>query len=527
MRNTLTYDSGSTYVLLAMAVGAFGLSGCGAYSDVDVQESIDSSTQALTGVGDHCPSGTGYDFTYGSAKLHFCSHKNIFNTNSNVKRAIIAIRGSSWQTAGYDYYYQKTLAEAEKAGMDLDNIDIIAPRFLINDKCDNSACYWYGGACTSDADCRPAGYYRWNQYYVGGKEDASGYGVSSYEVLDALLFQLAAKRPNLEIIVVAGQSQGGIFLSHYAPSSILSSGGGITLRYWSANPASYPWLNSSRPDPTEAALCTEGVNNWTYGLDNLYQYHTSKNVDASDMINNVFTREIYWTAGENDTNGYDANAHCGNAQGQYTIDRFRNYKQHVYDECVAQNYPNCTSIKDEQFREIPGCGHGMDCTWAHPIGHKILFDTVHSNCSESAVDYEVFDSGGLNMVGCAGTVSYANRNSLCAPGYAACGASQWVNFRDGKVPHYDYWTNDPLKYGPSGGSEGNCWADETSGYSCPSSTPMRVCTENIAGLPTGTDPLGNTCNWDHCGYDGSTSNEYFGGCVGNTTAGTLCCPLPQ
>jgi len=38
------------------------------------------------------------------------------------------------------------------------------------------------------------------------------------------------------------------------------------------------------------------------------------------------------------------------------------------------------------------------------------------------------------------------------------------------------------------------------------------------------DPLGNTCNWYNCGLDTSSPNEFFGGCSGNFTAGTLCCP---
>jgi hypothetical protein len=45
---------------------------------------------------------------------------------------------------------------------------------------------------------------------------------------------------------------------------------------------------------------------------------------------------------------------------------------------------------------------------------------------------------------------------------------------------------------------------------------MRVCTAS------GTDAEGNKCNWTGCGLGSGTGN--FGGCYGNTSAGTLCVP---
>jgi hypothetical protein len=47
---------------------------------------------------------------------------------------------------------------------------------------------------------------------------------------------------------------------------------------------------------------------------------------------------------------------------------------------------------------------------------------------------------------------------------------------------------------------------------------MRVCANHV-------DPEGNLCNWIGCGLDATSPNQYFGGCDGNATAGTLCmCP---
>jgi hypothetical protein len=90
-----------------------------------------------------------------------------------------------------------------------------------------------------------------------------------------------------------------------------------------------------------------------------------------------------------------------------------------------------------------------------------------------------------------------------------------VDRRAGGVPDYNYWTNEDLRYN---GNAASCWVSVGGGTSCGASQPMRVCTA------AGNDALGNRCNWWSCGWNAAPPpNEYFGGCVGNLTAGTLCC----
>jgi len=118
-----------------------------------------------------------------------------------------------------------------------------------------------------------------------------------------------------------------------------------------------------------------------------------------------------------------------------------------------------------------------------------------------------------DMRGCAGRVSYANRAALCAKGFGPCAAKEWVDKRDGQAPNYNYWTNADLRW--TGYSSNNCAAVFYGGSSC-GEDPMRVCASNI-------DLLGNRCNWTGCGFLDRYPQEYFGGCLGNKTAGTLCC----
>jgi hypothetical protein len=119
-----------------------------------------------------------------------------------------------------------------------------------------------------------------------------------------------------------------------------------------------------------------------------------------------------------------------------------------------------------------------------------------------------------SMVGCAGSVTWDKREYLCAGAWKPCTAKQYVLRRNSVIPDLNYWTDDDLKYE---GSSGACWVTKSEkGESCPGE-PMRVCT----GVQP--DGKGNKCNMVGCGYESASPNQYFGGCSGNDTAGTLCC----
>jgi len=133
-----------------------------------------------------------------------------------------------------------------------------------------------------------------------------------------------------------------------------------------------------------------------------------------------------------------------------------------------------------------------------------------AGCDDGSND-QVFSKG---MVGCAGTVTFNKRVTLCGSGFRVCEADEWVDRRGDKKPTYNYWTNDELRYG---GASYSCYASTNSGHSCYPGEPMRVCAGH-------QDPRGNICNWINCGFQKHQPNQYFGGCMKNPTAGSLCCP---
>ncbi|HTQ06172.1 MAG TPA: hypothetical protein VMI54_20060 [Polyangiaceae bacterium] len=118
-----------------------------------------------------------------------------------------------------------------------------------------------------------------------------------------------------------------------------------------------------------------------------------------------------------------------------------------------------------------------------------------------------------NIIGCSGNVPWNQRSTLCDDTSRPCTAAEWNAQRGSAIPTHDYWTDNDLRYSGSGSNA--CSVSTTTGTEC--SSPMRVCSAS------GTDVEGNQCNWTNCGYGTNSPNQYYGGCAGNTTAGTLCC----
>jgi hypothetical protein len=137
-------------------------------------------------------------------------------------------------------------------------------------------------------------------------------------------------------------------------------------------------------------------------------------------------------------------------------------------------------------------------------------------CASGRAPDDTFASG--KMVGCGGNGTFPNRFSVCAAGYHVCSAAEWVGNRGSSVPTEDYWTSDSgLR--SNGYQSGNC-AVVTSGgqFGCGFQNPMRVCTAQRTN-----DSYGNACLIGNCGFNTVSPDEYFGGCSGEWTAGTLCC----
>jgi hypothetical protein len=158
------------------------------------------------------------------------------------------------------------------------------------------------------------------------------------------------------------------------------------------------------------------------------------------------------------------------------------------------------------------------CTWGT---YGTCTGATTTACAAGATPRQTFSSSSFSgMWGCAGKVSWATADTLCAPTMHLCTAAEFQARRGFTTPSHHYWTDD---YMAGSGTEGACKASKTlTGNFCPSSAPMRVCGSSK------TDTSGNYCTWVSCGYESTSSSLYWGGCNddglgGGLTAGAVCC----
>jgi hypothetical protein len=176
-----------------------------------------------------------------------------------------------------------------------------------------------------------------------------------------------------------------------------------------------------------------------------------------------------------------------------------------------------TAIVRGHTSGVPEAQQSSSILWVEDLIHQPFYPFAAIGPG-GAVCYDGLNfsqtfANGIN--GCGGSVTWESRGSLCAHGSRPCSAAEWIAGHGSTAPTYNYWTNDNLRY--SGGPT-SCSVSTTTGNFCSANQPMRLCTSS------GSDALGNSCNWFNCGHGTATPNHYFGGCEGNLTAGTLCCP---
>lgn len=284
----------------------------------------------------------------GIGLMRYCRNRNIYVNDANVERAIIVIHGSGLDAKAY---YDKTVAEAVAEGVDMSKTDVIAPQFFETD-------YPADGTWTD--------YYLWSSNWRWGYLSPSHNTRPSFAMVDHIVEQLMDHRPNLQMIVVAGQSAGGQFVDRYAVGTEVDHTG-VDMRFWAANPMTNVWYTSSRPEATCA-----GYNNYGWGLDSLNAYMS--NSTPAEIRTRALTRDIFWTVGENDTTVEPTDPCQANAMGSQRNERWDNHRTHLGDLCVSEGYAGLYCLYHAMRHvEIPGCGHGKNCSWESDEGHDILF----------------------------------------------------------------------------------------------------------------------------------------------------------
>jgi pimeloyl-ACP methyl ester carboxylesterase len=278
--------------------------------------------------------------------------------NDRIKRVLVIVHGSDRDAGGY---FQIGLAAARLAGA-LDDTLIVSPRFASRD----------GLTCS---DKLAAGEVNWpcegNSWRSGGI--AIGTALTSFDLADEILRKAAARTvfPNLQVVVVAGHSAGGQFVTRYEMANRVHDALGVQLRYVVANPSSYAYPDSTRPVTVKgkvdftrfAARSCDSYDQWPYGLADRSGYARKATVD--ELRKQLVERPTTYLLGERDVrpvDGFDASC-AAMAQGPTRLARGRAFAAFVNQRLGAHHL----------VKVVPDCGHDATCMFTADSALSVLF----------------------------------------------------------------------------------------------------------------------------------------------------------
>ncbi|GFM58139.1 alpha/beta hydrolase [Pseudomonas capsici] len=213
---------------------------------------------------------------------------------------------------------------------------------------------------------------RWRQNtWMEGATAVDPKPISSFIVLDHILKRLSDSKlfPNLKEIVIAGHSGGAQVVQRYAmiggKEDALLNREGVKLRYVIANPSSYAYFDSERPETVSAQSCPN-FDDWKYGLKKM-PFYSGKEKPA-DIEKAYVKRDITYLLGELDTdlNHPALDKTCAaEAQGSNRLTRGQNYFKYL-----QKRHPEGLN---QRLVIVPKVGHSGDGIFTSPEGQAVLF----------------------------------------------------------------------------------------------------------------------------------------------------------
>lgn len=312
-------------------------------------------------------------------KLTYYADQSLDEASSDFAHAVISIHGNN---RNGDDYFESIKAAASLRPTFSDSTLLLAPQFLTSADLDDlglgsAYLYWTSGGWIAGSNSRD--------------EDTHPRParVSSYAVLDSMIWKLSQNFSELKTITITGHSAGGQFVNRYAATSLmpdlLCKSYDIQSKFVVANPSSYLYLNERRAVSgtidsfqVPATSCT-GYNEWKYGLDELFSYPSMAGVDS---IRRMYQRrEVVYLAGgaDNDPNASSLDTSCeGMLQGQHRLERatiYYNYIKSYYGDGVTSRH---------MLDTVPLIGHNNADMYASEKGLFHLFEHRAKSCENAA-----------------------------------------------------------------------------------------------------------------------------------------------
>ena len=317
-----------------------------------------------------------------SLGLPYYSNLSLNEVHDDTKLAIVVLHGASRNA---DDYYDRMYAVVNGVGMD--STIIIAPQFLRTGDLDvhnlsEDVLYWTNTT-------------NWTAGYTSGNTSNHNrpFTISSYSIMDTLLYRLAMNNPILNQMVFVGFSAGGQFVNRYVGGNDVTDRifqeFNLSMRYIVGSPSSYLYMNDERRiegtvDQFAVASGCSGYNDYKYGLDDLNNYMSTA---GSDSIRIRYSRrEVIYLIGGSDNEG---TTDCQSmAQGNHRYERsiiYFNYLQYYFSSEILGRH---------QHAIIPNIDHDSYNIFNSACGRKALFG--YGDCDQldflNVMDFEVLDN---------------------------------------------------------------------------------------------------------------------------------------
>jgi pimeloyl-ACP methyl ester carboxylesterase len=303
--------------------------------------------------------------------------------NERITRALVVVHGAGRDA---DNYFRSALAAAFLAGA-LEDTLVIAPRFASND---NSVCRDALAPNEVNWGCNE-GHEAGNKSWRYGGPASGDDRLTSYDLADEVLRKVARKEvfPNLNVIVMAGHSGGGQFVTRYLITNQVHDKLSVPITYVASNATSYVYPDALRP--TAAAYSPTGAlpgympatdvanagpfrpfgdakncaayDQWPYGFQNRIGY--SARLKDEQLKKQLAVRPMTYLLGDLDIlplAGFDPSCPAM-AQGPTRLARGQAFGKYASEKYGA---PHKVIV-------VPLCGHNARCMFTADPSLPVLF----------------------------------------------------------------------------------------------------------------------------------------------------------
>ncbi len=304
--------------------------------------------------------------------LPYYRNKRLMDSHPECGRAVVMVHGTSRNA---DHYYEDVLlASANDVGAEPTTI-LIAPQFLC--RLDTSLAKYQDDML----------FWTYNNDWKRGDHSSAAHpdSISSFAVMDTILYRLAVRNPNLDTIVVAGHSAGGQYVNRYSVGSKIHDfldTYDIHLRHVVANPSSYVYVDSFRAEAGTVDsfvippdTCVD-YNEYKYGLDDFGRYSQAYmwGQTKSELREQLSEKWVVYFLGQADSLYEDSLDDSCSAwlQGRHRLNRGEIYYNHI-----LFHYGSWIHCKQTKII-VPGVDHDGEDMYRSSEGHFVLFDVGHA-----------------------------------------------------------------------------------------------------------------------------------------------------